>query len=312
VALVGALLCGAARAAPTGGGAPGAAPTPTPSPQAQPSPEQQARALFKVAQEHYQAERYTDALVAFNEAYRLSRRAELLYNIGLVNERLGLRDAAITAYELYVLELPGATDRATVQARIKFLKLATPAPATPVAAAPPAAPAATAVAPPAASRASPSGAPAPLRPPDAATTAPRPAPPSVGGSPSRAPTSPSSPSATEASPELLSSLPTLRSPRFVPQAGAVEQKAPEEPKKPAATSSTSASSATASSAVDLAQQVAQLSQRLDAQERQPVYKRPWFIATLAATGGLVVGAVTVGAVLGSMKRFDTLQPVSLE
>lgn len=93
----------------------------------------------------------------------------------------------------------------------------------------------------------------------------------------------------------------------MPQAGAVERKAPDEPKKPSTVPSSSNTTT-----VDLAQQVAQLSQRLDAQERQPVYKRPWFIATLAATGGLVVGAVTVGAVLGSMKRFDTLQPVSLE
>jgi tetratricopeptide (TPR) repeat protein len=48
-----------------------------------------ARQFFKAAERHYTAGRYEDAAIAFEEAYRLSNRPELLFNLGNTYERMG-------------------------------------------------------------------------------------------------------------------------------------------------------------------------------------------------------------------------------
>src|SRR4030095_10359942 len=50
---------------------------------------------FRVGQTYYDEANYQDALKEFREAYRLSKRPALLYNIGLCHERLDQIDEAV-------------------------------------------------------------------------------------------------------------------------------------------------------------------------------------------------------------------------
>jgi tetratricopeptide (TPR) repeat protein len=80
-----------------------------------------AKAHFAVAQAYYDEANYADALKEFKEAYRLSKRPALLYNIGACHERLDQLSDAIEAFEQYLREMPTASDRVQVQTRIKNL-----------------------------------------------------------------------------------------------------------------------------------------------------------------------------------------------
>jgi tetratricopeptide (TPR) repeat protein len=84
--------------------------------------DQDARAHFAAGKAHYENGRYADALKDFQESFRLSRRPELAYNIGVCQERLGEYAAAIVSYRLYLKEVPDSPDRDTVAARIAFLQ----------------------------------------------------------------------------------------------------------------------------------------------------------------------------------------------
>jgi hypothetical protein len=62
------------------------------------------------------------ALAAFREAHRLSGRPELLYNIGLVEDRLRHDRAALEAFQGYLDAIPTADNRASVEDRIRVLR----------------------------------------------------------------------------------------------------------------------------------------------------------------------------------------------
>jgi len=62
------------------------------------------------------------ALKYFEEAYELSKRPELLYNIATTADRLRRDEAALSAYRQYLLELPEANNRGAVETRIATLE----------------------------------------------------------------------------------------------------------------------------------------------------------------------------------------------
>ncbi|MBX3271642.1 MAG: tetratricopeptide repeat protein [Sandaracinaceae bacterium] len=65
---------------------------------------EQARALFEAGRVAFDAREYERALRYFTEAYELSRRPRLQYNIGVTAERLGRLEEALAAYERYLRE----------------------------------------------------------------------------------------------------------------------------------------------------------------------------------------------------------------
>jgi tetratricopeptide (TPR) repeat protein len=92
-------------------------------------PEEDAAARDARAREHFQggAEalgqgRYEFALAAFQEAYRLSQRPGLLYNIALAHDRLRQDREALDAYERYLAEAGEIGNRAEVERRVDVLR----------------------------------------------------------------------------------------------------------------------------------------------------------------------------------------------
>src|SRR5258706_8539524 len=81
-----------------------------------------ARLHFQVGQAYYDEANYTDALKEFREAYRLSKRPALLYNIGLCHEHLDQYEEAIAALERYLREQPTSGDRSIIEQRIANLR----------------------------------------------------------------------------------------------------------------------------------------------------------------------------------------------
>jgi len=91
----------------------------------------QAKAKYEEGKGHYAAGRYEEALAAFTEAYNLSNKPDLLFNLGVCSEKLGHSGKAIAYYELYLEENPEATDRDGVSKRLEALKAAQDQPAEP-------------------------------------------------------------------------------------------------------------------------------------------------------------------------------------
>jgi hypothetical protein len=128
--------------------------------------EERAKAHFLAGQSYYDQASYTDALREFNEAYRISKKPALLYNIARCYEALGQLGDAVTMLEHYLQEEPTTSDRPAIETRIVNLKERQAAAARvkpklepPDASRPP--------------RPAPSVAPAPVAPPPVASVAPR-------------------------------------------------------------------------------------------------------------------------------------------
>jgi tetratricopeptide (TPR) repeat protein len=83
-----------------------------------------AKAHFAAGSAYYEQADYTDAVKEFNEAYRLSHRTDLLYNIALCYERLNQYDNAIETLQKYLTDKPNAPDRVTIESRIQNLQKA--------------------------------------------------------------------------------------------------------------------------------------------------------------------------------------------
>jgi hypothetical protein len=94
--------------------------------QAQPGGEserdQQARTRFEQGREAYKDGRYRDAWAYFHEAYQLSGRPELLFNIGQTADRLGQESDALRAFNMYLERLPNAENRRDVENRVRALR----------------------------------------------------------------------------------------------------------------------------------------------------------------------------------------------
>ena len=84
--------------------------------------EERAKAHFLAGQSYYDQASYTDALREFNEAYRISKRPALLYNIARCFEALEQFGDAVSMLERYLGEDPTTSDRQAIEARIGNLK----------------------------------------------------------------------------------------------------------------------------------------------------------------------------------------------
>ena len=90
--------------------------------QADDSHTEQARALFEAGRVAFDAREYERALRYFTEAYELSRRPRLQYNIGVTAERLGRLEEALAAYQRYLREEePEGPQRGEAEERVTAL-----------------------------------------------------------------------------------------------------------------------------------------------------------------------------------------------
>ena len=84
--------------------------------------DQEARDLFRLGKQAFDEGRYERALKYFKDAYDLSGRAQLQFNIGTVLDRLRRDREAVHAYKSYLSQTPDATNRAVVEERIRLLE----------------------------------------------------------------------------------------------------------------------------------------------------------------------------------------------
>lgn len=80
-----------------------------------------AKAHFRTGEIYYERGRYPDAAREFEEAYRLSQRAELLYNMGKSYDGAGDHARALGAYRRFMKAVLDSPDRAIVEKRIEAL-----------------------------------------------------------------------------------------------------------------------------------------------------------------------------------------------
>jgi hypothetical protein len=142
--------------------------------------DEEGRLLFEAGSRAFADARYDVALARFREAYELSRRPALLYNVGQAADRLRLDTDALAAFEGYLAALPNAPNRREVEVRVAALRRVlgerASAPATPALSAPatpaPSAPATPALSAPATPAPSAPATPAPSAPATPAPSAP--------------------------------------------------------------------------------------------------------------------------------------------
>jgi len=84
--------------------------------------DQEARDLFRLGKQAFDEGRFERALKYFKDAYDLSRRAQLQFNIGTVLDRLRRDREAVSAYRSYLTQTPNAANRAPVEERIRLLE----------------------------------------------------------------------------------------------------------------------------------------------------------------------------------------------
>ncbi|MSP63216.1 MAG: hypothetical protein EXR72_23325 [Myxococcales bacterium] len=75
-----------------------------------------AKAHFATGLTYYSSERYAQAVKEFLEAYRLTHRADLLYNIARSYEKVDDAGRATAYYKRYLVECPEAAERVQVEA----------------------------------------------------------------------------------------------------------------------------------------------------------------------------------------------------
>ncbi len=89
---------------------------------AQISTDAEAKRLFEDGKEAFQDADYLGAFDMFRRAYELSKRGELLYNIGLAADRMRRDQEAHDAFEAYLREVDEPSRKEEVQERIRALK----------------------------------------------------------------------------------------------------------------------------------------------------------------------------------------------
>ncbi len=81
----------------------------------------EARAHFTAGRDAFSRGDFASAVTEFERAYALSRRAQLLYNIGTTYERLHRWEEARGALQRYLDAVSDAPDRAEVEGRIRII-----------------------------------------------------------------------------------------------------------------------------------------------------------------------------------------------
>jgi len=97
--------------------------------------DEEARGLFQAGRAAYERGRFGDALNYFQQAFELSGRPQLLYNVAQAADKLRLDETALAAFSRYLDETPDALNREQVEQRIRMLEEVisrrSPEPATP-------------------------------------------------------------------------------------------------------------------------------------------------------------------------------------
>lgn len=93
----------------------------TPALAQQGSPEKAAK-IFGEAEAHYKRHEYEKALSGYQQAYELSKEPVLLFNIAQCYRLLARYDEAIASYRAYLEAVPGASNKAPVEAQIEELE----------------------------------------------------------------------------------------------------------------------------------------------------------------------------------------------
>jgi tetratricopeptide (TPR) repeat protein len=88
-----------------------------------PAVDARARSLFLEGRDAFSRGDFATAARAFSQSYELSRRPQLLYNIGTSYERLHNWNEALGAFRRYVELVPDAADLAEVQSRIRVIEV---------------------------------------------------------------------------------------------------------------------------------------------------------------------------------------------
>jgi tetratricopeptide (TPR) repeat protein len=88
------------------------------------STDEEGRLLFEAGSRAFNDARYDVALERFREAYEMSHRPVLLFNIGTAADRLRKDAEALEAFVAYLAAVPDAPNRRDVEARITALRRA--------------------------------------------------------------------------------------------------------------------------------------------------------------------------------------------
>ncbi len=81
-----------------------------------------AKAHYVAGVHDYQAANYVGALHEFNKSFELSKRPELLWNIGMCHERLGRFESALDAFQQYLDQHGTTANREEAEAKIAELR----------------------------------------------------------------------------------------------------------------------------------------------------------------------------------------------
>jgi tetratricopeptide (TPR) repeat protein len=95
--------------------------TSTTTAEAQPA-NAKARTLFEKGSQAYREARYEQAIDLFRQAYELDPHPELVYNVGQAYEKLGDVSNALRSFREYLRQAPSASDKTSVEDRIKNLE----------------------------------------------------------------------------------------------------------------------------------------------------------------------------------------------
>lgn len=82
----------------------------------------EAHALFEAGRMAFSEGHYEDSYERFSEAYRLSQRPELLYNMGSAADRLRRDELALEHYRAFLAAVPETPQRLDVEHRIAILE----------------------------------------------------------------------------------------------------------------------------------------------------------------------------------------------
>jgi tetratricopeptide (TPR) repeat protein len=86
--------------------------------------DEEARSLYDAGAIAFDHGRFENALDYFERAHALSKRPQLLFNIGVVADRLRMDQRALQAFEQYLQQVPDGAEAANVRARIEVLRRA--------------------------------------------------------------------------------------------------------------------------------------------------------------------------------------------
>lgn len=81
-----------------------------------------AKAHYRTGELYYERGRFPDAAREFEEAYRLSKKSELLFNMGKSYDGVGDYARALVSYRRWLAEVPNGSDRGQVESRVQAME----------------------------------------------------------------------------------------------------------------------------------------------------------------------------------------------